>query len=50
MSEVPHPSALSLCSINITNIQLDDGGIQISSLKEWFLTHISLEFDIDWSL
>uniref|UniRef100_A0A671EP78 BPI fold containing family A member 3 n=1 Tax=Rhinolophus ferrumequinum TaxID=59479 RepID=A0A671EP78_RHIFE len=47
---VPHPSALSLCSINITNIQLDDGGIQISSHKEWFLAHISLEFDIDWSL
>ncbi|XP_074173445.1 BPI fold-containing family A member 3 [Rhinolophus sinicus] len=37
-------------SINITNIQLDDGGIQISSHKEWFLAHISLEFDIDLSL
>lgn len=50
MSEVPHPhriSVLSLCSANITNIQLHYGRIQMSVLKEWFSANISLEFDID---
>uniref|UniRef100_A0A8D2AKM2 BPI fold containing family A member 3 n=1 Tax=Sciurus vulgaris TaxID=55149 RepID=A0A8D2AKM2_SCIVU len=37
-------------SINITNVQLDCGGIQISFHKEWFLANISLEFDIDLRL
>ncbi|XP_007446898.1 PREDICTED: BPI fold-containing family A member 3 [Lipotes vexillifer] len=34
-------------SANITNIQLDYGGIRMSFHKEWFLANISLEFDID---
>ncbi|XP_055121512.1 BPI fold-containing family A member 3 isoform X1 [Symphalangus syndactylus] len=34
-------------SINITNIQLDYGGIQMSFLKEWFSANISLEFDLE---
>ncbi|XP_016056134.1 PREDICTED: BPI fold-containing family A member 3 [Miniopterus natalensis] len=37
-------------SANITNIQLDYGGIQMSVPKEWFLANISLEFDIDLRL
>ncbi|XP_040303264.1 BPI fold-containing family A member 3 isoform X1 [Herpailurus yagouaroundi] len=43
-------SALSLCSANVTNIQLDYGGIQMSFHKEWFSANISLEFDIDLRL
>ncbi|KAK2504434.1 hypothetical protein MC885_016584 [Smutsia gigantea] len=35
-------------SANITNIQLDYGGIRMSFRKEWFSTNISLEFDIDF--
>ncbi|KAM6147838.1 BPI fold-containing family A member 3 [Erethizon dorsatum] len=34
-------------SINITNMQLDCGEIQMSLRKEWFSTNISLEFDIE---
>ncbi|XP_058894252.1 BPI fold-containing family A member 3 [Kogia breviceps] len=34
-------------STNITNIQLDYGGIRMSFHKQWFLANISLEFDID---
>ncbi|XP_032462470.1 BPI fold-containing family A member 3 [Phocoena sinus] len=34
-------------SANVTNIQLDYGGIRMSFHKEWFLANISLEFDID---
>ncbi|KAI5216066.1 Bpi Fold-Containing Family A Member 1 [Manis pentadactyla] len=37
-------------SANITNIQLDYGGIRMSFHKEWFLANISLEFDIDFRL
>ncbi|KAM4832719.1 BPI fold-containing family A member 3 [Urocitellus parryii] len=37
-------------SINITNVQLDCGGIQIHFHKEWFSANISLEFDIDLRL
>ena len=53
MAEVPLPggtSALSLCSANITNIQLDHGRTQMSFHKEWFSAKISLEFDIDLRL
>ncbi|KAM5245910.1 BPI fold-containing family A member 3 [Ctenodactylus gundi] len=34
-------------SITITNVQLNCGGIQTSSHKEWFFANISLEFDIE---
>ncbi|KAM8776490.1 LOW QUALITY PROTEIN: BPI fold-containing family A member 3-like [Rhynchonycteris naso] len=37
-------------SANITNIQLDYGGIQMSFHKEWVSANISLEFDIDLRL
>ncbi|XP_057559398.1 BPI fold-containing family A member 3 [Hippopotamus amphibius kiboko] len=37
-------------SANITNIQLDYGGIRMSFHKEWFSANISLEFDIDLRL
>ncbi|XP_066242323.1 BPI fold-containing family A member 3-like [Saccopteryx leptura] len=37
-------------SANITNIQLDYGGIQMSFHKEQVSTNISLEFDIDLRL
>ncbi|XP_073092818.1 BPI fold-containing family A member 3 isoform X2 [Manis javanica] len=37
-------------SANITNIQLDYGGIRMSFHQEWFLANISLEFDIDFRL
>ncbi|NP_001230184.1 BPI fold-containing family A member 3 isoform X1 [Sus scrofa] len=37
-------------SANITNIQLDCGGIRMSFHKEWFLANISLEFDVDLRL
>ncbi|KAM9590334.1 BPI fold-containing family A member 3 [Trichechus inunguis] len=37
-------------SINITNIQLDYGRIQMSFHKEWFSANISLEFDIRFRL
>ncbi|XP_029773553.1 BPI fold-containing family A member 3 isoform X2 [Suricata suricatta] len=35
---------------NVTNIQLDYGGIRMSFHKEWFSANISLEFDIDLRL
>ncbi|XP_021567166.1 BPI fold-containing family A member 3 [Carlito syrichta] len=34
-------------SINITSIQLDDGGIRMSFLKEWFSTSLSLGLDVE---
>ncbi|XP_010626705.1 BPI fold-containing family A member 3 isoform X1 [Fukomys damarensis] len=34
-------------SIDITNVQLDCSGIQMSFHKEWFSTNVSLEFDIE---
>uniref|UniRef100_A0A452VII3 BPI fold containing family A member 3 n=1 Tax=Ursus maritimus TaxID=29073 RepID=A0A452VII3_URSMA len=37
-------------SANITNIQLDYGGIRMSFHKEWFSANILLEFDIDLRL
>ncbi|XP_012922139.1 BPI fold-containing family A member 3 [Heterocephalus glaber] len=37
-------------SINITNVQLDCGRIQMSFHKEWFSINISLEFDIELTL
>nr|XP_003467772.2 BPI fold-containing family A member 3 isoform X1 [Cavia porcellus] len=37
-------------SINITNVQLDCVGIQMSVHKEWLSTNISLEFDIELTL
>ncbi|XP_077625523.1 BPI fold-containing family A member 3 [Crocuta crocuta] len=37
-------------SANVTNIQLDYGGIRMSFHKEWFSANISLEFDIDLRL
>ncbi|XP_006881756.1 PREDICTED: BPI fold-containing family A member 3 [Elephantulus edwardii] len=37
-------------SINITNIQLPYGRIQVSFHKEWFSANISLEFDIRFKL
>ncbi|XP_031228220.1 BPI fold-containing family A member 3 isoform X2 [Mastomys coucha] len=37
-------------SINITNVQLDCGGIQIAFPKEWFSANITLEFDIEFKL
>ncbi|XP_006860826.1 PREDICTED: BPI fold-containing family A member 3 [Chrysochloris asiatica] len=37
-------------SINITNIQLDCGRIQVSFHTEWFSTNISLEFDVRFRL
>ncbi|XP_005384908.1 PREDICTED: BPI fold-containing family A member 3 [Chinchilla lanigera] len=37
-------------SINITNVQLDCAGIQVSFYKEWFSTNISLEFDLELTL
>ncbi|XP_034861578.1 BPI fold-containing family A member 3 [Mirounga angustirostris] len=37
-------------SANITNIQLDYGGIRTSFHKEWFSANILLEFDIDLRL
>nr|XP_023482127.1 BPI fold-containing family A member 3 isoform X1 [Equus caballus] len=43
-------SALSLCSANITNIQLDCGEIWMSFQKEWFSANFSLEFDTDMRL
>nr|XP_023405656.1 BPI fold-containing family A member 3 [Loxodonta africana] len=52
LSTGPHShraSALSLCSINITNIQLDSR-IRMSFHKEWFWANISLEFDIRFRL
>lgn len=53
MSELPptwRASALSFCSANITNIQLDYSGIRMSFHKEWFSANILLEFDIDLRL
>ncbi|XP_008582353.1 PREDICTED: BPI fold-containing family A member 3 [Galeopterus variegatus] len=41
------PQQHQVDSINITNIQLDYGGIQMSFHKEWFSANISLEFDIE---
>ncbi|KAL6087486.1 hypothetical protein STEG23_006492, partial [Scotinomys teguina] len=37
-------------SINITNVQLDCGGIQMTFSKEWFSANIMLEFDIEFRL
>ncbi|XP_052037502.1 BPI fold-containing family A member 3 [Apodemus sylvaticus] len=37
-------------SINITNVQLDCGGIQMAFPKEWFSANITLEFDIEFKL
>ncbi|ELW69556.1 Long palate, lung and nasal epithelium carcinoma-associated protein 1 [Tupaia chinensis] len=34
-------------SLNITNIHLDYGGIQMSSHQEWLSANISLDFDIE---
>lgn len=41
---------LSPYSINITNVQLDCGGIQMAFPKEWFSANITLEFDIEFKL
>lgn len=43
-------SAFSTYSINITNVQLDCGGIQMAFPKEWFSANITLEFDIEFKL
>ncbi|XP_058418116.1 BPI fold-containing family A member 3 [Diceros bicornis minor] len=51
--EVPHSrgvSALSLCSANVTNVQLDYGEIRMSFRKEWFSANISVEFEADLRL
>ncbi|XP_048205347.1 BPI fold-containing family A member 3 [Perognathus longimembris pacificus] len=37
-------------SVNISNVQLDCGGIQMSGPKEWILANISLDFDMELRL
>ncbi|XP_012866134.1 PREDICTED: BPI fold-containing family A member 3 [Dipodomys ordii] len=37
-------------SVNISNVQLDCGGIQMSDQKEWILANISLDFDMELRL
>ncbi|XP_069863890.1 BPI fold-containing family A member 3 isoform X4 [Dipodomys merriami] len=50
IQSIHHVDSVNISGVNISNVQLDCGEIQMSDQKEWILANISLDFDMELRL